>query len=155
MARKRILSNAAWIGVGTVVLIGAVGTTYYFLRNRKPSLKEGCPPGEHVGTRDFSWAHPELFLDESGFGAALETFGYDVGDWSSKQWRVCGDQMQRAVREFQTDYNIARPTLKDPPTGNLRSTGLIDEATVEAIAYVHELQAEISWPTLVYEVRNS
>jgi hypothetical protein len=137
-----------------------VGTAIYFVLQPKktcskpPAIDESCPPGAHVGDPNYSWPHPELFLDESGFGEALETFGYDVGEWGQPGWMICSSTVRKQIAAFQRDYNLVRPTIQQPPTAALRKDGLIDDATAIAIRYVHGLQQTgLSWPLIVEETR--
>ncbi len=138
--RKRNLYALTWIA-GAVVIAGGAAASYLFLRRR-------CPPGRHVGgDTDYIWPRPDLFLDESGFGEALETFGYDMGPWDSPRWSVC--QHKKSIADFQRDHNAVYPTGEI-----LRTDGLIDDPTVLSMAHVDELQKEqqIVWPLIVNAV---
>jgi len=151
VVRRRHNVRRTWIVAGaTVVAIVVAGVTYSVVRRRsKPRLE----PSRYVGERGYEWPHRDLFVDESGFGEAFETFGYDAGDWNSEAWTVSSEPSMAVIREFQEDWNSVSPTL-DVSIGPLAVTGRIDDATVEAMAFVHTMQqAGHSWPVLVFEAK--
>lgn len=164
--RRRNVSRATWVIAGSAVAIIGATVAYFLLRDRKRKplptevvtpTADACPPGKHVGgDSDYMWPREDLFLDETGFGEALETFGYDVGDWSAPGWDVCEPDVRQQVEHFQHDYNLVRKTIDEPATDELRTDGLIDDPTVQAMAYVDGLQqAELSWPLVVKETRTA
>lgn len=82
--------------------------------------------------------------------------GYEVGEWASFTWDVHGPVMRSAVSAFQDDYNAVRKTIEQPPTDELQITGLLDDDTVNAMAYVVALQdIGEDWPLIVYTTRNA
>lgn len=156
MARRR---NPRWpwilVGSAAVVVIG--GVSYVWIRRHSAKkLADRCPPGKHVGDPGFRWPYPQLFLDETGFGEALEVFGYDVGEWNVGGWDVCSPQVRQAVEQFQRDYNLVWQTIEDPVTDPLALTGLIDSQTVLALAFVDGLQQlGPTWPLVVEETKEA
>ena len=140
-----------WMVAGGIVAsILAGGVAYVLSRGRK------SPPPSYVGQPGYVWPHRDLFLDMTGFGEALETFGYDVGDWSSPSWSVLGEDMRGAVIEFQADWNLVSSALGTLPEILLDITGQINAATVEAMAFVNTMQeAGHTWPLIVLEATES
>ncbi|MCH9637767.1 MAG: hypothetical protein K0U16_07485 [Gammaproteobacteria bacterium] len=161
MARRRKnIPTTAWYVVGTVGAVALVGTATYLIvrRRRAPQRSEVCPPdGDWVGGRLTQWPHADIFLDASGFGEGLESFGYDVGDWSDPEWNVCNIKMQDAVLQFARDYNRVSKIMDGPPVERIPNFGLITEPTIIAMEHVHRLQSEAGydWPLLVEQVREA
>lgn len=155
MGRRRRNPRWPWILAGSAAaaaVLGGAGYVYW----RRRSEKRLCPAGTHVGTVGYAWPYPDLFLDVSGFGEALETFGYNVGDWADPDWNVCSVAVRNAVEAFQRDYNLVWQTIDDPVTDPLATTGLIDDETVKAMAYVDGLlQMDFTWPLLVEETKEA
>ena len=115
-ARRAPLKKASKL-VLRGVAVAAGGTLAFILVRMAMTPKSepfACPPGEHVGTVDYAWPHPNLFLDESGFGEALETFGYDIEDWDAPGWTACSEDVVHTVETFQRDFNQTRSTLRFP-----------------------------------------
>lgn len=154
MARRK---PRPWItaAAATVTAAAIGGGVWWWLRRR--SAKQAlCPPGTHVGTVGYAWSYPDLFLDETGFGEALEVFGYDAGDWNGDDWNVCSARVRQAVEAFQRDYNLVWQTIDDPVTEPLPTTGLIEDETVKAMAYVDGLlQMGFTWPLIVEETKEA
>ena len=148
-------SATAWIVGGAVTAVtAAAGVAYVLLADRRDAEQVVCPPGQYVGAPGYQWPYPEAFLDPNGFGQALESLGYDAGSWSSLAWSPCEAGARRAVSQFQHDFNLVQPT-RDAPDA-VAVNGLIDEPTIEAIVYAHNLQVQgLSWPLLVGETRAS
>lgn len=142
--------------LGGIAFAGVAGAVGYFATERllsNPRKSLSCPDGEHVGAHGFDWpAHRELFLDAAGFGEALETFGYETDlEWVDDGWSPCDESFRGYVESFQKDWNRIRVSIPDAP-GALETTGLIDRKTIEAMAFVHGLQASgESWLVLVIE----
>lgn len=154
---RRNVSRTWFVAGGIVATMALGGIVYAIARtvHGRPKGKKPLGPAA-VGDTGYVWPHRDLFLDESGFGEALENFGYDVGDWSAPGWTVTSSLIVSAVREFQADYNSVRPTLEEPPTEALATSGRIDDATVNAMVFVHELQqAGHTWPLVVLQAKET
>lgn len=144
------MDRRKWIVVGGIaasILVG--GAAYVWSRSRK-----SLPAPSYVGQPGYVWPRGDLFLDMSGFGEALESMGYDVGDWSSPDWNVLDEVVRSAVSEFQADWNVVATSLDTFPVRDLDVTGTINSPTVEALAFVNSMQdAGHTWPLIVLEVR--
>ncbi len=151
-------SATAWIVGASAAAITVVGGVAYVLLSddKRPAPRVVCHPGEYVGAPGYQWPYAESFFDPNGFGQALESLGYDAGNWSSLSWSPCDGGVKRAVTQFQSDFNLVRPTREDDAPEATPMSGLIDEPTIEALVYAHNLQVEgLSWPLLVGETRAS
>ena len=148
-------SSTAWIVAATAATITVAGVAYALLADDKSGApRPGCPPGEYVGAPGYMWPYAESFLDQNGFGQALESLGYDAGRWSSLAWSPCEDGVRRSVSQLQRDFNTVRPTREDDPPEAVSVNGLLDAPTIEALVYAHNLQVEgLRWPLLVGETR--